>query len=94
MCEAPYARGFQPVGVEIAVIFIKDPSTQGNGALRFEVPAYQTILSALNSLALQTSIGFPAKQSLIAVVNGTTADMTYLLQPGDTVQCFPQIAGG
>lgn len=82
------------MGVEIAIIFIRDPSTQGNGTLRFEVSAYQTILSALNSQALQTSIGFPAKQPLVAVVNGATMDMTYILQPGDIVQCFPQIAGG
>ena len=80
--------------VDSAVIFVKGSSNQGNGPLKFEVPAYQTILSALNSLALQTSIGFLAKQPLVAVVNGTTADMTYLLQPGDIVQCFPQISGG
>jgi molybdopterin converting factor small subunit len=94
MCEAPFVRGFQPVEINYAVIFIKNASNQGTGPLRFEVPANQTILSALNTLALHTNNDFLTKHPLVAVVNGTTADMTYLLQPGDTVQCLPQIAGG
>ena len=70
------------------VILIKNSSLQGKRLARYEVPAGQTVLSALNSL------GFSAQQPLVAVVNGTTVDMTRLLQPGDVVQCFPQIAGG
>lgn len=94
MCEAPFVSGFQPVRFDFAVILIKNASNQGNGPLRFEVSANQTILSALNSLASQTKREFLTKQPLVAVVNGATTDLSYLLQPGDTVQCFPQIAGG
>ena len=76
------------MGVGNAVIIIKNPSPTEQGTLRFVVPAGQSILSALES------IGISMQQPLVAVVNGTTADMTYLLQPVDVVQCFPQIAGG
>ena len=94
MCEAPFVSDSQPVRFEYAIILINHASNQGSGPLRFEVSANQTILSALNSLAAQTKNEFLIKQPLVAVVNGTTSDMSYLLQPGDTVQCFPQIAGG
>jgi molybdopterin converting factor small subunit len=94
MCEAPFVRGFQPMEVNFAVIFIMNASNQGKGPLRFEVPANQTVLAALNSLALLTNNEYQTKKPLVAVVNGTTAEMTYMLQPGDIVQCFPQISGG
>jgi molybdopterin converting factor small subunit len=55
---------------------------------RFEVPAGQTIQEALGSLRLALS------QPPVGVVNGATADMSYLLKPGDVVDLLPQIAGG
>lgn len=76
------------MGVGNAVIIIKNPSQTEKGTLRFVVPAGQSILSALES------VGILMQQPLVAVVNGTTADMAYLIQPLDVVQCFPQIAGG
>jgi molybdopterin converting factor small subunit len=76
------------MGVGSAVITIKSPSLSGKGMVRYEVPAGQTILSALESLVIST------QQPLVAVVNGTTADMTYLLQAEDVVQLLPQVAGG
>lgn len=94
MCEAPFVSGSQPVRFDYAIILIKNAANQGSGPLRFEVSVNQTILSALNSLAAQTKNEFLTKQPLVAVVNGMTTDMSYLLQPGDTVQCFPQIVGG
>ena len=54
----------------------------------YEVQPGQTILSALTALEL------PQQSSFVAVVNGTTCDITYILQPGDRVQLLPQIAGG
>ena len=71
-----------------ALIFVKGAANPSQGPLKFEVPAGQSILAALQAC------GFSPKQPLVAVVNGATADLTYLLQPGDTVQCLPQIAGG
>jgi hypothetical protein len=94
MGDPGYERGFQLEGVEIWVIIINARSDQRKGTLRYEVPAYQTTLSAITSLALQTSIESPIKQPLVAVVNGTTADMTYILQPGDKVQFVSYLAAG
>ena len=54
----------------------------------YEVQPGQTILSALSSL------GLSQQSSLVAIVNGTTGDFTYILQSGDRVQLLPQIAGG
>ena len=55
---------------------------------RYEVPAWQTIQSALGSLELALT------QPPVAVVNGVTTELSYVLQPGDVVNLLPQIAGG
>ncbi len=55
---------------------------------RYEVPAWQTIQTALGSLNLELS------QPPVAVVNGLTAELSYVLLPGDVVNLLPQIAGG
>ena len=67
---------------------VKNSTSPASGPEKYVVPAGQTILAALQAL------GYTPKQPLLAVVNGTTADMTHLLQDGDVVQCFPQISGG
>lgn len=54
----------------------------------FVVPAGLTIQAALHSIQL------PTNQPLVALVNGSTADMNYVLQPGDMVDLLPQISGG
>jgi len=33
-------------------------------------------------------------QPPVAVVNGVTTDLSYILQPGDVANLLPQIAGG
>jgi len=55
---------------------------------RYEVPAWQTIQTALGSLNLELS------QPPVAVVNGLTAELSYVLLPGDVVNLLPQIVGG
>ncbi|RPI87393.1 MAG: hypothetical protein EHM41_05145 [Chloroflexi bacterium] len=71
-----------------AVLLIRTSQGKDNPPRRFEVPAGLTIQEVLLSIQL------PTNQPLIALVNGSTAEMTYVLQPGDRVDLLPQIAGG
>lgn len=52
------------------------------------VTAGQKISQALSSQ------GVVFRQPVVALVNGQTMDVSYILQPGDVVRFFPQIAGG
>jgi molybdopterin converting factor small subunit len=52
------------------------------------VAAGQKISQAL------TTHGVIFRQPVIALVNEQTNDVSYILQPGDVVRFFPQIAGG
>jgi molybdopterin converting factor small subunit len=58
------------------------------GQERVEVTSGQSIQEALSSLHRSS------RQPHVPVVNGTTQDLTYLLQPGDVVTFLPQISGG
>ncbi|NPV85138.1 MAG: MoaD/ThiS family protein [Anaerolineae bacterium] len=53
-----------------------------------EVVAGVTILEAL------ASVGVSLQQPVVALVNGKTSDMNYVVRPGDYVVLLPQIAGG
>jgi molybdopterin converting factor small subunit len=71
-----------------ACICVKAASGGRGAQNQFLVPAGSSLLEALESLNL------PVHQPLIAVANGVTVDLTYILKPGDFVNTFPQIAGG
>jgi sulfur carrier protein ThiS len=53
-----------------------------------EVPSGQSISDALEWLQIKLP------QAAIALVNGQTCDLSYCLQPGDTVRFLLQISGG
>ena len=55
---------------------------------RTQVRPGQTIMEAAAGL------GIPGTQPLVALVNGQTHELTYLLEPGDQVRLIPPIAGG
>jgi len=71
-----------------ATVIIRSTSGRGSTANQYDVPAGQSILDGLRW------IGQPSNQAWVALVNGVTEDMQYILQPGDTVHLLPQIAGG
>ena len=48
----------------------------------------QTVMDAAFNL------GIPAKSSFVAIVNGKTCELNYLLAPGDEVRLIPPISGG
>lgn len=73
---------------ETAVLVIRYADRDGKRSLRYEVPAGQSIRSALEGLDL------PRRDALVAIVNGLTSDTAYILQPGDEVQLLAQIVGG
>jgi molybdopterin converting factor small subunit len=54
----------------------------------YEVAPGQSILAVIQAQ------GIFGRAALVAIVNGTTRDITYTIQPGDRVQLLPQIAGG
>lgn len=66
----------------------RQPSVSENAPAPTPVPAGQTILQVLQSL----EINLP--QAAIALVNGKTCDLCYVLQPGDQVRFLLQISGG
>ena len=39
-------------------------------------------------------LDLPLTQAVVAVVNGQSADLDQILEPGDQVRLLPQIAGG
>ena len=45
-------------------------------------------------VAVAAAIGIPPQQPLVAVVNGRTSDLSYILAPGDSLTLLPPIAGG
>jgi molybdopterin converting factor small subunit len=45
-------------------------------------------------VAVAAEIGIPPRQSFVAVVNGRTSDLSYILAPGDRLTLLPPIAGG
>ena len=53
-----------------------------------KVSCGQTIMEAV------TALDIPTRQSVIALVNGLVADMSYQLKAGDVVRLIPQITGG
>jgi hypothetical protein len=71
-----------------ATLFIRSTSGKDSQPNYYEVPSGQSIQDGLRWT------GLPSNQPLVAVVNGATADMLYVLQPGDIVHLLPQIAGG
>jgi len=56
--------------------------------VQVEVPPGRSILEAIQS------VNRASRQPLVPVVNGTTTDLSYILQPGDEVTFLPQISGG
>lgn len=76
------------MNTSVATFIFQSAPGKGKDLSRFEVPAGQSILAALDSLQLSFS------QPQMPVVNGTTEDMAYILQPGDIVTFLPQISGG
>jgi hypothetical protein len=84
-----------PIGVEEkntdgsrATLIIRFGSGKEKAPVSYQVPAGQSILEALGALHL------PLSQPPVAVVNGVTSDLAYILQPGDVANLLPQIAGG
>jgi molybdopterin converting factor small subunit len=45
-------------------------------------------------LDVAAEIGIPARQALVALANGTTVDLNYVLAPGDRIKLVPPVAGG
>ncbi len=45
-------------------------------------------------LEVAAEIGIPPRQPLVALANGTTVDLNYVLTPGDHIKLVPPIAGG
>ena len=45
-------------------------------------------------LEVAAAVGIPRSQPCVAVVNGCTVDLSYVLAPGDRLTLIPPIAGG
>jgi molybdopterin converting factor small subunit len=45
-------------------------------------------------ITVAAAIGIPRQQPFVAVVNGRTSDLSYILAPGDHLTLIPPIAGG
>jgi molybdopterin converting factor small subunit len=52
------------------------------------------VAPARSVLATAAAIGIPRQQPFVAIVNGRTSDLTYILAPGDRLTLLPPIAGG
>lgn len=72
----------------IAILIINSSQTYNKVSPKVYVTSGQAISQAL------TSLGIKFRQPVIALVNGETSDLTRVLEPGDEVRFFPQIAGG
>ncbi len=71
-----------------ASICVKADSGDQGSQNQYQVTAGQSVLEALEAQ------NFPVRQPIVAVANGITVDLSYILKPGDIVNLFPQIAGG
>lgn len=64
------------------------PERYGNGPVELEIPGEATLGDLIRSL------GIPASQPLIALVDGRTADSSCSLREGQLVTLFPPLDGG
>ena len=71
-----------------ATLLIRATTGEGSLAQPYEVRAGQSIQDGVRSA------GLSSLRPWVAVVNGVTEDIQYILQPGDVVQLLPQIVGG
>jgi molybdopterin converting factor small subunit len=71
-----------------ATVWIRSTSGKDSDLSQIDVHAGQSIQDGL------VGLGLASGQPWIAVVNGATEDMLYVLQSGDVVHLLPQIAGG
>jgi sulfur carrier protein ThiS len=78
-------------------VTVEDVEIQLAGTLSRYAPAGATavrVAPGRTLLDVAAEIGIPRRQALVALANGTTVDLNYVLAPGDRIKLVPPIAGG